>query len=193
MCRWGTDPDCGGICVPSTNPPPADAGTTGPQRCGGNPVVPLPPCAQGYYCAEDTTCADCEGTCVPNPNVPIICGGLVPNPVTCPTGTVCVDNPNGPSMTVDGTGLCIKRMECAGLLGLSCPAGMACVDDPSDNCDPANGGADCGGYCVLNRMQAQCAGLAGLQCPASLRCVDNPNDNCDPLTGGADCNGVCVP
>ncbi|AKH36624.1 MULTISPECIES: hypothetical protein [Nitrosomonas] len=40
-----------------------------------------------------------------------------------------------------------KQM-CGGIAALPCPEGMKCVDDPSDNCDPANGGADCAGICV---------------------------------------------
>jgi hypothetical protein len=37
---------------------------------------------------------------------------------------------------------------CGGIAGFPCPAGLTCVDDPSDTCDPAHGGADCGGVCM---------------------------------------------
>ncbi|MCK6575460.1 BPTI/Kunitz-type proteinase inhibitor domain-containing protein, partial [Myxococcota bacterium] len=37
---------------------------------------------------------------------------------------------------------------CGGFAGLPCPAGEICIDDPTDDCDPAAGGADCGGICV---------------------------------------------
>jgi hypothetical protein len=37
---------------------------------------------------------------------------------------------------------------CGGIAGIPCPGGLTCVDDPSDTCDPAHGGADCGGLCV---------------------------------------------
>lgn len=37
---------------------------------------------------------------------------------------------------------------CGGIAGFGCPAGFECKDDPSDSCDPANGGADCGGICT---------------------------------------------
>lgn len=40
------------------------------------------------------------------------------------------------------------RQICGGIAGFPCPAGKKCVDDPSDNCDPAQGGADCSGICV---------------------------------------------
>jgi hypothetical protein len=37
---------------------------------------------------------------------------------------------------------------CGGIAGIQCPAGLKCVDNPADSCDPASGGADCGGICV---------------------------------------------
>lgn len=37
---------------------------------------------------------------------------------------------------------------CGGLAGIKCPYGYTCKDNPNDNCDPDNGGADCGGICV---------------------------------------------
>lgn len=37
---------------------------------------------------------------------------------------------------------------CAGIAGIACPDGLKCIDDPADDCDPATGGADCGGICV---------------------------------------------
>jgi eight-cysteine-cluster-containing protein len=37
---------------------------------------------------------------------------------------------------------------CGGFAGIPCERGFECVDDPNDGCDPANGGADCGGICV---------------------------------------------
>lgn len=37
---------------------------------------------------------------------------------------------------------------CGGIAAFPCPDGMQCVDDPDDSCDPAHGGADCGGICT---------------------------------------------
>ena len=65
-----------------------------------------------------------------------------------------------------------------------------CVDDPSDDCDPNNGGADCGGLCVLAVF---CGGFGGFPCEEGFACVDDPRDDCDPGNGGADCGGLCVP
>jgi hypothetical protein len=36
---------------------------------------------------------------------------------------------------------------CGGIAGIPCAEGFACVDDPHDDCDPNQGGADCGGIC----------------------------------------------
>lgn len=38
---------------------------------------------------------------------------------------------------------------CGGFAGLKCAnVNDKCVDDPRDDCDPANGGADCIGICI---------------------------------------------
>ncbi|WP_417908927.1 Kazal-type serine protease inhibitor family protein [Candidatus Electronema sp. PJ] len=37
---------------------------------------------------------------------------------------------------------------CGGIANIQCPNGLTCVDDPDDNCNPAQGGADCSGVCV---------------------------------------------
>ncbi|MDB4977834.1 MAG: hypothetical protein JWM56_20 [Candidatus Peribacteria bacterium] len=37
---------------------------------------------------------------------------------------------------------------CGGIAGFQCGAGYTCIDNPNDSCNPANGGADCGGMCV---------------------------------------------
>ena len=82
---------------------------------------------------------------------------------------------------------------CGGIAGIPCPDGFTCVDDPDDDCDPKQGGADCGGVCVRDRKPPRaCGGIAGLPCPNGFTCVDDPNDDCDPDQGGADCIGICV-
>ena len=81
---------------------------------------------------------------------------------------------------------------CGGIAGFACPRpGQVCVDDPCDDCDPAQGGADCGGVCVNPRRAPACEGIAGLVCPRRLTCVDDPRDDCVPGQG-ADCGGLCV-
>ncbi len=59
---------------------------------------------------------------------------------------------------------------CGGIAGIACPDGQACVDDPGDDCDPQQGGADCGGICV---DAPQCGDR---QCGPGLVC-------CNPVMG----------
>jgi hypothetical protein len=55
----------------------------------------------------------------------------------------CVRAPCNP------VGVCVpdKGPSCGGFAGIKCPGSGSCVDDASDTCDPAKGGADCGGIC----------------------------------------------
>lgn len=45
----------------------------------------------------------------------------------------------------------VRPRFCGGIAGFPCPEGFVCIDDPRDDCDPENGGADCGGICVRDR------------------------------------------
>lgn len=66
-------------------------------------------------------------------------------------------------VSIDHAGECERGGElCGGIPGFPCPDGQACIDDPSDDCDPAMGGADCGGVCVDSCGDAICA--IGLEC-----------------------------
>ncbi len=72
----------------------------------------------------------------------VACGGRSLNPHACPTGFSC----QGPQLLVDGQGKCLQT--CGGIAGRTCDnVTDTCVDDPNDSCDPAHGGADCGGIC----------------------------------------------
>jgi hypothetical protein len=46
-----------------------------------------------------------------------------------------------------------RTRTCGGIANLPCPDGFECVDDPRDDCDPAAGGADCGGVCRKSRCR----------------------------------------
>jgi hypothetical protein len=81
---------------------------------------------------------------------------------------------------------------CGGIAGFPCPPGFTCIDAPNDECDPNNGGADCGGVCVREERPRPCGGFAGETCPEGYACLDDPDD-CDPDNGGADCPGSCHP
>jgi hypothetical protein len=73
----------------------------------------------------------------------IACNGLTTNPHACPSGWRCKRH----GSSADVPGRCLQL--CGGIAGLQC-SGSAdrCIDDPDDDCDPARGGADCGGICV---------------------------------------------
>lgn len=126
---------------------------------GGGTCQPL-----GGFCNNSTIdclpgewCDDYLGRCKPT-----LLEGYCCDPetgATCSDGLEC-------SATVDGPTICqssgpggINPAEtcnaqfCGGFGGFECNCGCAvgfaatCVDDPMDDCDPANGGADCGGIC----------------------------------------------
>lgn len=45
---------------------------------------------------------------------------------------------------------------CGGIANIQCPDGLECVDDPDDDCDPNNGGRDCGGICEQPKGGGAC-------------------------------------
>ena len=134
--------------------------------------VPTNPCA-AILCPTGTTCAVNKtlpptATCVPDG----------PNPcaaVRCAKGThceakqvVCVRAPCPP------IAMCVKdasEVRCGGIAGRPCPGRGRCDDDPNDSCDPAHGGADCGGICTCIQNVA-CTTLTVFDSsPAVCACV----------------------
>jgi eight-cysteine-cluster-containing protein len=145
-----------------------------PARCGGFAGLP---CAAGEICIDDPTddCdpqnggADCGGLCIPggcpDADADGQCDAVDPEcnadgsrlmcrraPPDCPAGTVpevrdgCYTNA---CVAWDACGVVGPPPGfCGGIAGFACAAGEVCVDDPTDDCDPANGGADCIGLCV---------------------------------------------
>jgi hypothetical protein len=93
---------------------------------------------------------------------------------------------------------------CGGIAGIPCPENLTCVDDPSDDCDPKNGGADCGGICVPEAPNP-CATVlcqTGTQCvvkDGQPVCVPNGGPTCGSNVcpaGQVCCNascGICTP
>lgn len=87
------------------------------------------------------------------------------------------------------------QQTCGGIAGIQCPAGQKCVDNPNDNCDPSNGGADCGGICVQCIDNIACmAGshFSAYRCACvSDTCVENVFCTTSSHWSQADC--TCVP
>lgn len=95
-----------------------------------------------------------ENKCVAVAAKDIACGGHTINPHACPDNYVC----EGKQMAYDAPGSCTKR--CGGFAGLLCDGTDICVDDPNDDCDSADGGADCTGVCraaICSGQTAKCA------------------------------------
>lgn len=87
---------------------------------------------------------------------------------------------------------------CGGIAGIKCPGLGTCTDNPSDSCDPAKGGADCGGVCVCEALAKCAAGMEWDASPEVCACVKpvtNPcalakcgfGSTCEVHDGGAVC------
>jgi len=63
------------------------------------------------------------------------------------------------------------QQTCGGFLGTPCPGAGKCVDDPTDDCDPNNGGADCGGICTCVENQLCVRGFHFDSSPQVCACV----------------------
>ena len=61
---------------------------------------------------------------------------------SCPTGQTCIAIPKGCRE------ICVVPRMCGGIAGIQCDDGFVCIDNPNDNCDPLQGGNDCGGVCI---------------------------------------------
>jgi hypothetical protein len=107
-------------------------------------------CAKPQYCpmfmaVPDHSAAECNNAtkkCELVKPADITCGSFIMNSHACPDGYSCKLQVGRP----DVGGKCVQF--CGGIAGIEChDASQHCVDDPSDSCDPAHGGADCGGIC----------------------------------------------
>ena len=103
-------------------------------------------CAQ--YMLLDNRVAECNNgthTCEMVAPSDIVCQAYSINSHSCPAGYNCAQNPQ----VADIGGKCVET--CGGFTGKQCSGvNDVCVDDPNDSCDPAHGGADCGGICQSN-------------------------------------------
>ncbi|KAG5971375.1 hypothetical protein E4U58_007615 [Claviceps cyperi] len=125
---------------------------SGQRSCG----FKIADCPSDQLCVPDSPeCTDlniCLGTCQFR-NSYTTCGGFRSQPVKCPSGAVCRDDPRVPGscgLACDVPGICMpkKAPSCAGFAGRACPKGLQCYDVLHDGCDPQDGGADCIGVCL---------------------------------------------
>jgi hypothetical protein len=158
-------------------------------------------CAAGQYC-NAIAAGRCPGPrqfgmCAAQPQ---LCTELFDPVCGCDGKTypnACHAGAAGVAVAHDGA--CAAQVACGGIAARPCPGAGRCVDDPSDDCDPANGGADCGGICSCIQTQLCIRGSHFDNDPAVCACVpDAAPDKCAAVTcptGQVCCPncGVCQP
>jgi hypothetical protein len=154
-----------------------------PGSCRSNADCP----AKDQFCSFEPGRCGGTGKCEARPEIcPLIfrpvcgCDGKT-------YGNSCEAAAAGVSVSHDGA--CRPQGPfCGGIAGIPCPEDLACVDDPSDDCDPKNGGADCGGICVP-RTPNPCATVL---CQTGTQCVVKDGQPICVPRGGPTCgSNVC--
>jgi hypothetical protein len=119
-------------------------------------------------CRAGTECVVVDGTAECQPVGPSSCAAVL-----CQVGSTCE--------VIDGVAQCTPAEPsapfCGGFGGFECPGAGSCVDDASDDCDPDNGGADCGGLCECNVLQLCIPGFVFDESAAVCECVPEPETN----------------
>jgi hypothetical protein len=207
------------VCTPDE--PPAD-----PVFCGGFAGIECPGAGQclddaSDDCDPDNGGADCGGFCDCTGALVLCIQGTLfdddPNVCACvpeepeePEENPCnlVDcPPDRPVCEVQGgEAVCVADSAgeapfCGGIAAFPCPGAGQCIDDPADDCDPENGGADCGGKCECSGVLLLCIeGTVFDDDPNVCACVPEEPDpcalvrceagtHCEVVDGGA----ACVP
>lgn len=186
--------DCGGLCDCSGVLLLCADGTVfddSPEVCACVPPE-VDACAT-VRCAAGTICEVQDGSAVCVPDEPNPCAAVL-----CAPGTTCE--------VVGDDAVCTPIESapfCGGIAAFECPGAGTCVDDPTDDCDPENGGADCGGVCECSGVLLLCApGTIFDESPDVCACVPGEPEidpcatvrcaagtHCEVLDGSA----VCAP
>ena len=195
--RDGCEPDaagngCPGVCVPA--PPPTCRSAddcAAVQRCiacpDGSASCPPAECVDGA-CTVKADCPTPSGQCRSDGDCAVIEACR-----TCPDGAYACPQAQCRNGLCDAVyPACPPPGTCGGIAGLPCPPGYTCVDRPDDDCDPGQGGLDCGGVCRREEEPRKCGGGTGEACPPGYECSAAPN-GCAPDSAGADCPGICRP
>lgn len=134
------------LCRSDADCPASAYCTTPPRKCGGAALCrPRPELCPELY---EPVCG-CDGETYANACAAAAAGASVHSQGVCPDLT------------------------CGGVAGLACPGLGRCADDLSDECDPAQGGVDCGGRCECAEY-APCADGYHFDSSASV-CACAPN------------------
>ena len=182
--------DCGAsLCAAVTCPVGSDCDPMtgkcigGSVQCGGIAGIACPGLGKCVDAPNDgcdpRMGADCGGICSCPQNVacdansnfdssPTVCACVLVKPPVC--GPVCaIACQYGNVLDAKGCPTCAcnppPTVTCGGITGKTCPGAGKCVDDPNDSCDPARGGADCGGLC---------------SCPQAVMCDPNSKFDSSP-------------
>jgi hypothetical protein len=93
-------------------------------RCQGH-TINMHSCPDGYTCIGEGLAYD----------VPGVCRTACVTAADCDAEAQCLE------------GFCQPKT-CGGFGNLDCTGELRCIDNQTDDCDVANGGADCGGICA---------------------------------------------
>jgi hypothetical protein len=202
-------------CTTDVDPDPVATSTDSLSRarwCAGPRDLE---CREGQFCGGILGLCPSErfyGVCRPEPEA---CPDIFDPVCGCDGNTYsnrCYAHAAG--VSADHAGECERTTgpACGGFPGTPCPGQGDCVDDPEDECDPEQGGADCGGLCECNAIGLCVEGhrwdsspfvcgcvpeanpCSTVLCPPDTQCVvEDGNAVCKPSAGEACGDTVCGP
>jgi hypothetical protein len=144
--------DCGGVCVCADALVLCKDGTVfdpAPKVCACVAAEPPIDACASARCAAGTHCEVEDGRATCTPDDPCVL-------VDCPPDRPRCEVADGEPRCVAAQPSPVSAPFCGGFGGFACPGAGSCVDNPDDECDPANGGADCGGLCVCGDALVLC-------------------------------------